>query len=448
MYCIRMISAKIQCICLGEIMKNTNSPKIKNKVIRKFLSTVFITIGIFLLAFIVVVIGFNMFGISNPASDFVLNELMPKIGLGDIFSAKNEKSYFLITGTDDDGTRTDVMILGCFNSENSSINLISLPRDTKVTMPQERMAALQEMGRIVPSSGVMKLNEVHHYAGEELGIEYLEKQIFDMFNVEVDFYIKIDLDAFEYLVDEIGGVEFDVPQKMYYHDPDQDLLINLNPGVQVLNGKDAEGLVRFRSYPQGDIKRMEVQQAFIKAFAKKVLSSDNIANNASAMATAALKYVKTDFNLTKLPGYLGHFKNFKVENISTYTLPISDYVTINSKAFVVIDEAASNELIQGIFFENNAIEEEPATNKKIKVLNGGNITGLAKKGKEKLEEAGFEVKDIGDYSGTREDNTRIFVNSRGLGKDIQAVFPDSAIVFDPNLDKNYHIVVVIGKNGV
>jgi len=429
-------------------MKKTDNPVRKRKIIRKFITTFLGTVGIFLLAFVVVVAGLSMFGSGNEAVNHLTEGLGEKTSINNIFSSKEERTFFLIAGTDDDGTRTDVMILGCFNPETTGIDLISLPRDTKVTMPKDRIDILKEKGKVVPSDGIMKLTEVHHYAGKELGMDYLKAQIYDLLGVKPEFYVKIDLDAFEYLVDEIGGVEFDVPQRMYYHDPIQNLHIDLYPGVQTLDGKSAEGLVRYRSYPQGDIKRMEVQQAFIKAFVKKALTKENLLNNAASAVSAALKYVETDFNMTKLPGYLKYVTGFKTENISTYTLPMTGTVYINSKSYVVLDEPKSKELVQSLFYDSDPVEEEPATEKRIQVLNGGNSAGLAKKGKEVLEENGFAVEAVGDYSGTREDNPRIFVNSRSLGKDIQKILPESVVIFDPNLDKNYDIIVVIGKKGV
>ena len=75
----------------------------------------------------------------------------------------------------------------------------------------------------------------------------MEKMVFDMGK----YYVVISNNALVQLVDEIGGVEFDVPIDMNYDDSTQDLAIHLKKGVQKLNGEQAEGLVRFRKNNNG-----------------------------------------------------------------------------------------------------------------------------------------------------------------------------------------------------
>jgi anionic cell wall polymer biosynthesis LytR-Cps2A-Psr (LCP) family protein len=68
------------------------------------------------------------------------------------------------------------------------------------------------------------------------------------------------------MVDAAGGIEFDVPVRMLYNDPYQNLSIDLQPGRQVLDGEKAEMLMRYRKgYQEGDLSRIGVQQAFLEA---------------------------------------------------------------------------------------------------------------------------------------------------------------------------------------
>ena len=74
----------------------------------------------------------------------------------------------------------------------------------------------------------------------------------------------VNLEAFRETVDLVGGVEFDVPQDMYYQDPTQNLHIDLKAGKQLLDGEKAMELVRFRKgYASQDIQRTKVQQEFL-----------------------------------------------------------------------------------------------------------------------------------------------------------------------------------------
>ena len=85
--------------------------------------------------------------------------------------------------------------------------------------------------------------------------------------IPINYYVEFSFDAFRETIDALDGVDFYVPQRMVYRDPEQGLYINLSKGQQLLDGDKAEQLVRFRQYPEGDIKRVQVQQDFIRAVA-------------------------------------------------------------------------------------------------------------------------------------------------------------------------------------
>ena len=434
-----------------------------------FLRTFLLTIGIFLGVSVAVVMGLNFFSgnsvateteddKNNPISDTVKPTVSSqpdkKTGfLSNLLgTAKKEKVYALIVGVDDDKTRTDTMIIACFDPETSAVTMLSLPRDSQVTVPPDRVQALYAIGGQIPQSGVCKLNEVHHYAymaDKEVAVDYLRAQIKDLLGVEIDFYAKVDYDALTYLVGQIGGVEFDVPVRMYYFDPDQNLTIDLQPGVQLLNGDKAQQLLRYRSYPSGDdLMRMKTQQEFIKAFIAQALTKDSIVKNIPAFAAAAIKYVETDFNMAELPSYLKYLTSFSTDKITTYTLPIAKTEIIGGKDYVILDEQGCIDLVQDIFFDNAEAVEQSSANLRIQVLNGTGVAGLAKSAKELLETNNFSVLTIGDFTGVKSDRNRIYVRERGMGGDIQAILKNSDIVFDPSMDSNYDIIVVIGKLGL
>ena len=442
-------------------------PKSKLSV---FLKTFLITIGVFAGVFAAVVSGLNFFSgnvmkeaVSENSNTITVDTVKTnttqtqtdkKTGfLSNILGGgKKEKVYALIVGVDDDKTRTDTMMVACFDPETSDITMLSLPRDSKVTVPADRVKELHSIGGQIPSSGVCKLNEVHHYAylaDKDRAVEFLQAQVEDLLGVKIDFYAKIDFAALTYLVEQIDGVEFDVPVRMYYHDPYQNLLIDLQPGVQVLNGDKAQQLLRFRSYPSGDdLARMKTQQEFIKAFIAQALTKDSIVKNIPAFVSAAIKYVDTDFNMTELPGYVKYLSSFSSDKITTYTLPIARTEIIGGKDYVILDEAGCIDLVQDIFFGNTEVVEKSSDNLRIQVLNGAGVTGLAKDAKGLLEANGFSVLSIGDYTGVKADRNRIYVSDRGMGSDIQKILKNSDIVFDPSMDSNYDIIVVIGRLGL
>lgn len=124
-----------------------------------------------------------------------------------------------------------------------------------------------------------------------------------MLGVPVDFYVSVDLKGFITLIDQIDGVDFDVPEDMDYDDPYQDLHIHFKKGLQHLNGQQAMEVVRFRHNNdntgyggQQDLGRIGTQQAFLKTVAQKLMKLENV----PAMAETFLKYVKTDLTLGNL----------------------------------------------------------------------------------------------------------------------------------------------------
>ena len=419
-------------------------------MVRKFLKTFVVSLLVFSMVLLMVVVGYGVFG-SNENSEnggFSFRNIGGSV-LDFIAPANNgERDNFLIAGLDD-GTRTDLIMIGSFDHATKSLDIISLPRDIRVIMPQDRFDILRSEGRVMNADRSMKLNEVHHHAGNNRGMDFLRLQIEEMLDIELDFYVKVDIDAFIYIVDAIGGVYFDVPQRMYYHDPTQNLLINLHPGYQLLDGAAAEGLVRFRTYQQADLRRVEIQQEFIKALISQVLSRENVLNNATTIATAAFRYVETDLSLTRALSYVRFLNGFSVDNINTYTIPTTPRPRVaGGRSYLDLNEVPAKELIDFIFRDGFFSETTLSHNKRIQVLNGGNESGLAARGRNILEENGYSVTAIGDFSGVRANNTRIFVNSLGLGEDISELFENSRIVFDPTMDQRFDIVVVIGTDGI
>ncbi len=294
------------------------------------------------------------------------SNLKDNSSIGNAFEPVPLHTNFVIFGVDDDRTRTDFMMAGTFESENNVISLISMPRDTYVNMPKERRDILKKEGRWTPAEGVMKLTEVNAYAGKDLGLQFAVKQIEDILGIKIEYYALINTESFRYLVDEIGGVEFDVPQRMYYNDPEQKLYIDLQPGLQILNGADAEGLVRYRKsdannpiskgYARGDLGRVAVQQDFMKALISQLVAKDKIVSNAPAMLNTFLKYVDTNFSLADGLKYVRFMSKISSDKIMTYTLPGKDDY-IGGVSYFLHDSVETAKLAEKVFYSKYSPEE-------------------------------------------------------------------------------------------
>ncbi len=229
----------------------------------------------------------------------------------------------LIMATDEDGTRTDTLMLASFNKKNKSLDFLSVPRDTYVTVSDESYALM--CGEYPQPNGKnMKINAVHHYGGEQYGTELIKSEVENLLGIKLDYYVKVDFDAFRYIIDSVGGIDFYVPCDMKYTDPLQNLNIDLKEGQQLLNGEQAEHLLRFRSgYANADIGRISVQQDFMKAFISQTLSKGGILTHPSVYINAMFKYdyVDTDFGFFDLMSYLLLVGGIDINSVSAETLP-------------------------------------------------------------------------------------------------------------------------------
>ncbi|WP_318655904.1 LCP family protein [Pseudanabaena yagii] len=150
--------------------------------------------------------------------------------------------------------RSDSMLLIRFDPSDRSVNILSIPRDTQVP---------------IPNYGVTKINAANVYGGAELAQEIVSEKLN---GVEIDRYVRLDTSGLSALVDALGGIEVNVPKRMKYVDKTQKLNIDLYAGVQVLNGEQAEGFARFRHDEEGDIGRIKRQQIVLKALKAKIAS--------------------------------------------------------------------------------------------------------------------------------------------------------------------------------
>ena len=236
----------------------------------------------------------------------------------------------LVSGLDDDNGGSDTNILVRFDVPNKRIDLVSLPRDTLLHNEYRNN----------------KLNFAYAKGGTEL----LMSQIENLLGIPVDFYVTVNLKGFIALVDQIDGVDFDIPINMDYDDPYQDLHIHFTKGPRHLNGQEAMEVVRFRhnndgtGYGTEDIGRIGTQQAFLKAVAKQLLQIGNV-KNIPALADIFYTYVKTDLTTGNLVWLGNEALNIGTENIHFATLPGDGSGYYNKQSVYVLDAQATCDLV-------------------------------------------------------------------------------------------------------
>lgn len=367
-----------------------------------------------------------------------------------------------VFGVDKDGTRTDVIFVVNFNSATNKAKVLSIPRDTKVNWTEKQNAKLREVAGYTRS--VSKINEMTAYGGIENIRDFTIDEIENILGVKIDNYVLVGLDSFRQIVDAIGGVEVNVPEfrgrGLQYDDYEQDLHIHLDPGVQVLNGEQAEGLIRFRkdnygnSYPEGDKDRVKVQQEFLDAFAEKVLSPSIIPRLYSIISTV-FSNVSTDVKLTEIPTYLSYLKGFSADNIEFYIIDGEGGME-NGASYYFIDYDKLDETIQKVFYDTEiatgeagsesgeAAADEVVIDKTVtvEVYNATGVKGIAGGFKDKLEKLGYTVPKIDNY--TKQDlvETLVYAKDKAKAKQFLEYLPAGTIVATSStIDQDVQIIL-------
>jgi len=353
---------------------------------------------------------------------------------------------FMILGLDEVANLPDVIIVGVFNHETQDISLISVPRDTRVELSGATVREMQALGGFPPSSGVTRINAVHTH-GRAQGPRFVQQELESLLGFKIDYSVVMSLAAFRAIVDAVGGVTMDIPRALFYDPYDQSLVINIPAGRQHLDGRMAEGLVRYRAtYGRGDMQRIDVQHEFMRQLFSQVLQRENIMGNAFEYARIVIEYVNTDFGVLDIPQYLRYITRISADNLSTYTLPGTPARFFNH------DPLETRMLVAGIFWEGErdddgrpVIQQEDI---RVAVLNGGAVSGLAGQRRDMLINNGFVRVIADDFNGTRVDHTRIISHNETAAQLVAEYFPgaviESATTQNLALLGNHDVVVVIG----
>ncbi len=270
-----------------------------------------------------------------------------KLKESNVFGEIADKTFFGIYGVDQDERLSDVIIVACFDKNTRKITALSIPRDTYITLSDSLYSEMRSEGHY-STPKTMKINAVHSW-GEDDGDKYLTEELEEMLGIpQISYYITVNVEAFQKIVDDIGGITIDVPQNMDYDDAQQGLFIHLKQGVQKLDGYNAMCLVRYRHYTNGDVDRVQVQQQFLHTLLEQALSTENIVKNINSYAETFLTYVKTNMTVADALKYTPFFPVLKGESLTMATLP-GGLRAGDSGYF--IDSARTKQLVDILFYD-------------------------------------------------------------------------------------------------
>jgi polyisoprenyl-teichoic acid--peptidoglycan teichoic acid transferase len=230
---------------------------------------------------------------------------------------KEDPFTVLLIGTDQRTTnpndfRSDVLMLAAINPKTKSAKLISIPRDTYVT---------------IPNSGGIKtrINAAPHY-GRQSGVGVVENTrevVQNLLHVPVDYYAMINFQGFEGIVDSLGGVDVTVKQSF------SQAMVGggrayFQPGPMHLNGKQALAYLRKRKgVAGGDLARNERQQEVVSLLLNKMVRFNNIGKFSEITETLG-KNFQHGFQVDEIPALVKVYQDIPKENVQSIQVKVVD----------------------------------------------------------------------------------------------------------------------------
>lgn len=253
-------------------------------------------------------------------------------------NAENEKERInaVLLGTDvGGGSRTDTIMFITYDVKNNKVDVISVPRDTYYY--ESTHAGAQSK----------KINAAYTFDGVDGTIKAVE----DVLGIpgEISYYAKLDYDGVKNIVNSVGGVEVYVPQSMTLVDEFSDpvMIKDIQSGTYKFDGQEALAYLRQRkSYPDGDLGRVNAQQQFLYAFIDEI-NGLNLAN----VISTSIKEVDTNLGLQEALYYGVKGLSLEKSNITMHVIPGEQrYQELEGEnlSFFIRDEAGIEQLMDEV----------------------------------------------------------------------------------------------------
>lgn len=433
-------------------------PKKKNKKLRIIL----------LVILLVLIIAGGVFAYKTYKNGGGLGGMLATVAGHDENTKKNLGTFQVLlmgVSTDQAGVNlTDTIMIASYDPNKQEAVLISVPRDSYTGTNTKKATASK------------KINALYNVSGDP---QETVDAVNELTGLNIKYYAIIKTEALIELVDAVGPIEFNVPINMDYDDVTQDLHIHLKAGVQQIDGKKAEHLLRFRhnndgtSYPSeygdNDIGRMRTQREFITAVISQTVKLENI-TKLGAILDVANRNLITNIDFKTLKDYLPYAVEFNTQNLKTASLPgsVPDLRKTNNVSIFVVDKEETQALMQELFYEGETVTEgENATNTtgnttsnnttttkqktkseiKIEILNGSGDSKTLQNAIDNLKNKGYNVTKTGTTNST---SKTTIINKKGIQEstmqDIKTTLGLGTISDSEVNSSKVDITIILGKD--
>lgn len=301
------------------------------------------------------------------------------------------------------GNLTDTVMIMSIDTKNKKVAMLSLPRDLYVSVGS--------------SNSFTKINSLYKIslnAGK--GTDLIKESVEKITGLTINYYVAVDFDAFEKIIDNIGGINVMAERDIYdptYPGPNYSYeTFSLKKGFQKLDGKTALKYVRERhDDPEGDFGRAKRQQQVIQAVKSKLFSMQTLFNVValSSVLDTLGDNIKTNMSFNDLERFIGLAKTVDTQNINNVVvdawkpeslLKVSHVMLGDARAFILVPRVGNYSEIKDValnIFDQAELkkrhEEIINENASITIVNNSGDKELANKVKKLLSEK-LNIKNI------------------------------------------------------
>ena len=368
----------------------------------------------------------------------------------------------------DPGQRSDTMILLHIPRGGGKAILVSLPRDSYVTIPAHKDAA----GRNVPAAH-NKLNASYSIGGPKLTVETIEANT----HVRIDHYVEINFLGFVKMVNALGGVSVCTPKAIYdpvRYDPSTGGHVGsglqLPAGKSHVNGATALAYVRAREFdPSADIGRIQRQQRFMSALVQKAESTGTLLNPFKLVSflDAVTGSLRTDpgFGASQIERLAKKLHNMSPTHVELLTVPLA---TANGRALIggsyssvvewdpvlapqLFNDLSADRPVDAADQGKAAKVTIPPSSVSVDVRNATSTQGLAAGVAAQLSGIGFNIHGTGNAppgSDPRTTVVRYGPARADSARTVAAAVPGSKLQLDPSYGGRLLLVVGADFHGV
>lgn len=375
------------------------------------------------LILLIAIVAFGVFYFLNNKTQFAFrgNPSKSHSGIDLSFNFSPRRQNILLMGVDCvsnsqnpfKGNRSDTMLLISIAPYGKNVNVVSIPRDSKVYIAGRNKAD--------------KINHAFAYGGAKLAVRTVE----ETFGVKINNYLAISNEGVIKMIDTLGGLPIYIEKNMKYDDYTAKLHINLKQGNHILSGKETEGYLRFRHDSFGDIGRIRRQQWFFNALLAR-LKDPTVIVKLPELLKIIPEYIQTDISGYELARFAAMAKNIDTSTIQIATIPGAPS-TKSATSYWIVDPEKTQELIDNMIYRNK--QDIELKDLSIGILYANSKEEEAISLKEMLETQGAQVKMQSSNSVSKDyvavHNLSIAGETIGDIKKLVPEIKDKHTVYDP-----------------